>query len=314
MHAYQSGGAAKPLPARPPKRRSLARYSAAVGLILVSPWLLGFILLKFVPIVTALAFSFTSFHMLEPEKAGFIGLQNYVNILHDQAAGASLFGSIGDFLFFVPVEMIVALGLATIFSSTRLRNKLLLRTLFFLPSIIPALAIFFIINGLVDPRSGWVNRLILQPLNLPPTSLFSIFPLVLALWSVGPGFLIMLGAIQGVSPELYEAARVDGAGPVMRFFTITIPMISPAIFFSLIINMTNSFGGVVLLDRGLPFNQSISPMESYINFQMFSRLDLGYASALAWVLFLVVIIIILALFGTMRYWVYFPEGEDNADL
>jgi multiple sugar transport system permease protein len=249
--------------------------------------------------------------MLKPEATRFIGLANYLTFLRDQEAGASLFASIGDFLFVVPVEMIVALGLATLFASQRLRGKPLLRTLFFLPSIIPTLAIFFIINGLVDPQGGWVNRLILEPLHLPPTSLFSIFPLVLALWSTGPGFLIMLGAIQGVSHELYEAARVDGAGPIMRYFSITLPIISPAIFFSLIINMTNAFGGVVLLDRGLPFNQSLSAMEAYINLQMFQRTDLGYASALAWVLFLVVIVIILAVFRSARYWVYFPEEEDN---
>jgi len=294
-----------------PRRRWLIHYSTIAGLIFVSPWVLGFILFKLIPIVAALGFSFTDFHMLQPEKTQFIGLGNYLTFLRDQEAGASLFGSIGDFLFVVPVEMIASLVLATLFSSERLRGKRLLRTLFFLPSIIPALAIFFIIVGLLDPQGGWIDRLILQPLHLPSTSLFFLFPLILALWSIGPGFLIMLGAIQGVSHELYEAARVDGAGPIMRFFSITLPMISPAIFFSLIINMTNAFGGVVLLDRGLPFNQSLSAMEAYINLQMFRRTDLGYASALAWVLFLVVILIIMAVFRSARYWVYFPEEMDD---
>ena len=303
-------------PSKPAKSplRWLAHHSTLSGLLFVSPWVVGFILLKLIPIVAALGFSFTNFRMLEPEKTHFIGLANYLTFFRDREAGASLFESLGDFLFLVPVEMIVALGLATLFSSERLRGKRLLRTLFFLPSIIPALAIFFIIQGLLDPGSGWINRLILEPLHLPPTSLSSFFPLVLALWSVGPGFLIMLGAIQGVSHELYEAARVDGAGPIMRYFSITLPIISPAIFFSLVINITNSFGGVVLLDRGLPFNESLSAMESYINFQMFSRTDLGYASALAWVMFIVVMVIILALFRSARYWVYFPEEEDSEEF
>ena len=299
---------AKPWP------RWLPHHSTLAGLIFVSPWVLGFILFKLIPILAALGFSLTDFHMLTPEKTRFIGLANYLTILRDQEAGASLFGSIGDFLFVVPIEMLVALALATFFSSGRLRHKPILRTLFFLPSIIPALAIFFIVDGLVDPQSGWINRLILEPLKLPPTSLFSIFPLILALWSIGPGFLIMLGAIQGVSPELYEAGRVDGAGPIMRFFSITLPMISPAIFFSLIINMTNAFGGVVILDRGLPFNESLSPIESYISLQMFSRTDLGYASALAWVMFLIVIVVILAVFRSARYWVYFPEEADSEEF
>ncbi len=296
-----------------PRHRSLARYSAIVGYLFILPWVVGFILLKLVPILAALGFSLTNFHMLEPEQTHFIGLTNYVNILHDQQAGANLFASIGNFLFVVPVQMIAALALASIFASERLRGKLILRTLFFLPSIIPALGIFVIIGGLTDPGSGWLNRL-LAPLNLPPVQFFFIFPILLSLWSIGPSFLIMLGAIQGVPKEVYEAARVDGAGPIMRFFAITIPMISPAIFFSLIINITNAFGGVVLLDRGLPYSQSLAPMESYINFQMFTRTDLGYASALAWVMFIFVTVIILALFRSARSWVYFPEEASNEEF
>ncbi len=291
--------------------RSLARYSAIVGYLFIAPWVLGFILLKLIPIGAALWYSLTDFNMLEPKAIHFIGLKNYLDLLKDQAAGASLFGSIGNFIFTVPVEMIVALALALIFSSERLRGKRILRTLFFMPSIIPAIAIFIIINGLADPQAGWINILIFKPLNLPASSLYQLFPIVLSLWSIGPGFLIMLGAVQGVSTEIYEAARVDGAGPIARLFNITIPMISPAIFFSLVINMTNAFGGVVLLDRGLPFNQSLSPMESYINQQMFTGLHLGYAAAAAWVLFVVVMVIIVALFRSSRSWVYFPEEVDD---
>jgi multiple sugar transport system permease protein len=120
--------------------------------------------------------------------------------------------------------------------------------------------------------------------------------------------------MQSVPPEVYEAARVDGAGPINRFFSITIPMISPAIFFSLVINMISSFGGVALLDRGLPFSVSLSPMEAYINTQMFSYSELGYASALAWIMFLVVMLITLAIFRSAKYWVHFPEEEDNVEF
>ncbi len=296
------------------RQRSLSRKSAIIGLVFVSPWLIGFLLFKLIPILMALGYSFSNFHLLTPEQTRFIGLENYLGILRDQRAGASLFGSIGTLLFTVPLEMVVALALAVIFSSGRLRNKRLLRTLFFMPSIIPALAIFVIIQGLTDPNSGWINRLIVQPLNLPPMALSTTFPFIISLWSVGPGFLIMLSAVQGVSKEIYEAARVDGAGPVMRLTSVTLPIISPAIFFSLIINMTNAFGGVVLLDRGMPYNNSLSPMEGYINYQMFSRQDLGYACALAWVMFVVVMAITIATFRSSRYWVYFPEEGANEEF
>ncbi|MGC1376401.1 MAG: sugar ABC transporter permease [Anaerolineales bacterium] len=313
MNLRKSPAPPKPKPPKP-KPTSLARNSATIGLIFMSPWIIGFVLFKLIPILAALGFSFTNFRMLEPDQTQFIGLKNYLEILGDQGAGASIFGSIGSFLFIVPIQMISALALAVIASSARLRNKLLLRTLFFLPSVIPAIAILSIMSGLADPRTGWINQLILDPLNLPSSSPRDIFPVVLALWSIGPTFIIMLSAIQSIPAEIIEAARVDGAGPILRLFAIVLPMISPAIFFSLVINMTNAFGGVVLLDRGMPFNRSLSPMESYITHQMFSLGRLGYASALAWVMFLMVMLVIVVLFRSARYWVYFPQEGDNEEI
>ena len=302
-----------PAPVKP-RRPAFVLNSAGIGLVFASPWIIGFVLLKLLPIVAALGFSFTNFYMLDPGQTQFVGLANYAAILRDRNAGASLFGSIGSFLFMVPLEMAASLVLAVIVSSARLRNKLLLRTLFFLPSILPAIAILAIINGVGDPRSGWINRYILAPLNVPSSGLGGLFPVVLALWSIGPTFIIMLSAMQSIPTEVIEAARVDGAGPIIRLFRITLPMISPAIFFSLVISMTNAFGGVVLLDRGLPFGQSQSPMETYISFQMFGLGKLGYASALAWVMFLVVMAVVVALFRSARRWVYFPEEQDHDAL
>ena len=313
MNWRKSLAPSKPKPPKP-KPSSLARSSAIIGLVFMSPWIVGFILFKLIPIMAALYYSFTNFYMLEPDQTHFVGLKNYIDIFGDQSAGASIFGSIGNFLFIVPIQMVSALTLAVIASSARLRNKLLLRTLFFLPSIIPAIAILSIMVGLADSRTGWINRLILEPLNLPSSSPSGIFPVVLALWSIGPTFIIMLSAIQSIPTEIIEAARVDGAGPIIRLFAIVLPIISPAIFFSLVINMTNAFGGVVLLDRGLPFNQSLSPMEAYINSQMFRFGKLGYASALSWVMFLMVMVVIVTLFRSARYWVHFPQEGDNEEI
>jgi multiple sugar transport system permease protein len=135
----------------------------------------------------------------------------------------------------------------------------------------------------------------------------------MALWSIGPGFLIMYSAMESVSKEVYEAARVDGAGPLARFIYITLPIISPAIFFTLVINLTGAFGGAVLLDRGYILSFSLSPMEGYINDMMFSQANLGYASALAWVTFAVMMTITIILFRSARRWVYFPE-EDSHEI
>ena len=290
--------------------RTRLQQEALVGLLYLSPWLLGFVLLKALPIVAALVFSLTNFQMLSPGSTKFIGLENYAHFFRDSAAGAGLFGSLGYFLATVPLEMVVALALAAIFSSQRIVNKRLSQTLIFMTSIIPATSIFFIFQGSIQ----YAQRLILTPRGLPPIDGFGLLVPFMALWSIGPGFLIMLSAVQGVSKEIYEAARVDGAGPLMRFTSVTLPIISPAIFFSLIINMTNAFGGVVLLDRGMPYGDSLSPMEGYINFQMFSRQDLGYACALAWVMFIVVMVITILIFRSTRYWVHFPEERSDEDI
>jgi multiple sugar transport system permease protein len=295
---------------KPDKHLSLRKYEATVGFLFLLPWLLGFLFFKALPILAALGFSFTNFKMIEPEKTRFIGLANYLTFFKDTSAGASLFGSISYFILSVPIEMVVALFLAAVFTSERLRGKRIMRTLFFMPSIIPAIAIFIIISGLIDPTTGWIARIFHLSQSVP---LYTLFPVILSLWTIGPGFLIMLGAMQAVPHELYEAARVDGAGPINRFVSITIPMCSPAIFFSLVINMISSFGGVALLDRGLSYSQSLSPMESYITYQMFSYMNLGYASALAWIMFFLVMVITLLLFHSARYWVHFPEESSDEE-
>ena len=295
----------------------LRRREALVGLLFLSPWILGFILLKLLPILTALGYSFTNFNMLDPDHVKFIGLDNYMGVLVDLNAWASLVGSLGYFLTTVPLELLVALCLAMIVSSERVRVKGFWRPLIFMPSIIPAASIFFLWLGFTDPNSGWLNLLIMVPLGLPPVTpggagTLTLLVTIMALWSIGPGFLIMYGALQGVPKELHEAARVDGAGPLMRFLNITLPIISPAVFFSLVINLTSAFGGSVLLDRGFLFSQSLSPMEGYIGYMMFTKFNLGYAATLAWAMFAVTMTITILLFRSARRWVYFPEeGGDE---
>ena len=289
--------------------RTRLQQEARIGWLFLSPWIIGFILLKALPILAAFIFALTDFQMLAPEETSFVGLSNYIRFLGDVQAGSSLFASLSYFLLTVPLEMVVALVLAAILTSERLKNKGLLRTLIFMTSIIPATSIFFIFLGSLE----YAERLIFTPLNLPPIEGFNLLIPFMALWSIGPGFLILYSAMESVSNEIYEAARVDGAGPLARFVYITLPMISPAIFFTLVINLTGAFGGAVLLDRGYILNFSLSPMENYINNTMFSEADLGYASALAWVTFAVMMTITILLFRSARRWVYFPE-EDSHEI
>ena len=310
-------------PAAPPKPKTihlnaaLRRREGLIGLLFLSPWLLGFLLLKLLPILNTLGYSFTNFSPLNPGETHFVGLENYLHFATDLDAWTGLVGSLGYFLTTVPLELLVALGLAAILSSQRVRFKALWRLVIFIPSIISAAAIYYVWKGFVNPSTGWLTRLVLTPLGLPPLAQGNAgvpyLTLVMALWSIGPGFLIMYGAMLSVPKSLYEAARIDGAGPLMRFLNITVPMISPAIFFSLVINLTGAFGGSMLLDRGYVFSEgvAISPMLGYINQMMFTYSKMGYASALAWVMFAVTMTITIILFRSARRWVYFPEASGH---
>lgn len=296
----------------------LRRREAIIGLLFLSPWLLGFILLKLLPILYTLGYSFTNFSLLKPGETTFVGLENYIRFASDLEAWSSLVGSLGYFITTVPLSVLVALGMAAMLSSQRARLKPVWRLLIFLPSIIPAAAIASVWAGFVSPDSGWLDRLVLIPLGLPPLVAGSggvpYLVTIMALWSIGPGFLIMYGAMLSVPKDLYEAARIDGAGPLNSFLNITLPMISPAIFFSLVINLTSAFGGSMLLDRGYIFSESLSPMEGYINLIMFEYSKMGYASALAWVMFAVTMTITIILFRSARRWVYFPEESRHETL
>ena len=295
---------------------ALRRREGLIGLLFLSPWLLGFILLKLLPILNTLGYSFTNFSLLNPGETTFVGLENYLHFATDLNAWSGLVGSLGYFITTVPLELLVALGLATILSSQRVRLKPLWRLVIFIPAIIPAEAIYFVWSGFANPGTGWLTRLVLTPLGLPPLAGSGGVPLlttVMALWSIGPGFLIMYGAMLSVPKSLYEAARIDGAGPLVRFLNITVPMISPAIFFSLVIDLTGAFGGSMLLDRGYIFSQNLSssPMLGYINLNMFTYERMGYASALAWIMFAVTMTITILLFRSARRWVYFPEASGH---
>ncbi len=297
-------------------RSSYQAKRGRIGLLLISPWLIGFVLLKLAPIVASFVFALTDFNMLRPDDISFVGLANFARLVRDERMWATLFSTVGLAVATVPFQLAVALLLAALLSHEGVFGRNFYRTLIFLPSIIPGIAVFSVWFGFIDPASGWLNRLIMEPLNLPPyggvnsESGRNALLILLSIWNIGPAFLIMSGAMLGVPKELYEAARVDGAGPLYRFLNITIPVISPAIFFSLLISLITVFGGNVLLDRSITISGGgQSPMDAYISDVMFGSQALGYAASLAWFMFVIVLAIALYLFRTADRWVYYPIEE-----
>lgn len=299
------------------RRRFRLRYDKTFGLLLISPWLLGFLLFKLLPILASLVLSFTDFYLLEPGETQFIGFDNYARMLRNSQVGFFLVATLNAAARTIPLQLVASITLAALLNNVRLKGALMTRTLFFLPSIIPGVAITFMFFGFVDPGTGWLNRFILKPLGLLgfndiySDAALSLLFTISSLWSIGPGMLIILGAMQSVSTEVMEAARVDGAGPIVRFFGITLPLISPAIFFALIINLIAVFGGVILLDRGISLRGAggSSPFDGLISYWIFDEWQLGYAASLSWVFFILVMAVIVALFRSSHRWVFYPERE-----
>ena len=292
------------------------RFKGWIGVILILPWLIGLVIFKLLPILSSLVLSFTNFHLLYPNQVQFVGLKNYQSILKDGNVGDVFLKTVKLALVIIPLQTLASIAIAALLSSQRLWKRHILRTLFFIPSIIPAFAATLMWQGFMSPSTGWLNRIFLNPLGLASWNIFSSRgasqPLMIfsSLWTIGPGMLIMMGAMQGVSPEVYEAALMDGAGRWARFFKITLPLITPAIFFSLVLNLTAVFGGAILLDRGNTFSVDLSSFDAYVNFQLFNMFNLGYASSLAWIFFIFVMIVVLILFQTSKSWVYFPDREN----
>ena len=285
------------------------------GLLFLSPWLLGLLLFKLVPILGSLAISFTDFYLLEPGKTQFVGLQNYIATFQDANASLALIQTGVLALIIIPFQTAAAIFLAALLSNPRLRMRNTLRTLFFIPSVLPALSASYMWEGFLNPSSGWLNRLLLNPLGLANLihmpygdSELQLF-VITSLWAIGPGFLIMLSAMQAIPPEIHEAARIDGAGRFRHFFAITLPLVSPATFFTLLLNSTAVLGGAVLLDRGYNFGNRITSYDGYTNHLLFDMFRLGQASSAAWLFFVFVMLIVSTLLVTSKYWVYFPTGE-----
>ncbi len=269
------------------------------GWLFVSPWVIGFVLLTAGPMVYSLYLSFTASSLLSPPQ--WVGLENYRRMIADPIFYRSLGNTAYYAILGVPLGMILSLGLALLLDAP-VRGLGFFRTLFFLPSVTNTVALSILWLWLLNPEFGLINvalaRLGLEgPLWLQSEVWAKPALVLMSLWTVGGQMIICLAALQGVPLELKEAAAIDGAGPVRRFFAVTLPLISPALLFNLIMGLvgalqvfTQAFvmtGGVQPGSEGGP-NQSTLFIVLYIYKKAFQEYDMGYASALAWALFLLI--------------------------
>jgi multiple sugar transport system permease protein len=296
---------------------TLKRREMLAGLAFISPWFIGFLAFTAGPMLLSLGLSFTNYDVLNPPE--FIGLANYERLFQDPRLGLSLGNSVFYAALHVPLVMAVALGLALILNQVG-KAAGFFRTAFYLPSVTPAVAIGTLWLWLLNPRVGLVNRgLEVIGITGPgwTTDPNWIKPgiVLMSLWSVGSTTILYLAALRNVPSELYEASRIDGANSFQQLLRITIPMISGTLFFTMIINTIGSlqiFAEVYTMFFG---NMNSGPASSaglfyniYLFRQAFEFLRMGYASAMAWLLFIIILILTVIQLNVSKRWVYY-EGE-----
>jgi multiple sugar transport system permease protein len=295
-------------------RRSggLVRREALTFYLLISPWLIGVFLFVLGPMLASLYISFTRWDLLSP--AEFIGLQNYEKMFsRDPLFWQSLKVTAIYTCVYVPMELTGGLVLALLMNQ-RLRLVGVFRTIYYLPSVLPGVAFVVLWMWMLHPDVGLINTLLSyigiegpRWLADPDWALPAL--LMMSLWGLGRSMVIYLASLQGIPQHLYEAAAIDGANAWHSFWKITLPMLTPTIFFNLVLSIISTFqtftSAFVATDGG-PLDSTLFYV-LYLFRQAFQYFNMGYASALAWILFLIILVLTLLIVRSSDRWVYY-EG------
>ncbi len=287
------------------------RRREVTGLLFATPWLIGLAVFIAYPIAASLYYSFCSYDAIRSPH--WVGLQNYQRLFgEDDLFLKSLWNTLYMVVIGLPIGLVASLGIALLLNQ-KLRGMAFYRTLYYLPSITPIVATSILWLWLLNPEMGLVN-IVLSGLGVahPPSWLtdpaWSKPALILmSLWGAGGGMVIYLASLQGVPEDLYEAASLDGATRLQQFRHVTLPMISPVILFNLIVGLIGAFQyftqAYVMTSGGPQDSTTFYALElfnrAFLDFQM------GYASAMAWVLFVIALVCALLVFRSSARWVYY---------
>ena len=279
------------------------------GVAFVSPWLIGFVAFTFLPIAVSFYFSLCKFDLLQPPR--FIGARNYLDLLHDRVFWQATRNTFYYTAMVLPAGLLVSLGLAMLLN-VQVPGRAIWRTVIFMPSLVPIVSSAMVWMWLLNPRLGLLNVLLMkmhvpgppwltdQRWAMPALALMS-------LWGVGNAVVIYLAGLQDVPIELYEAAELDGAGLLGRAWHVTIPLLSPVIFFNLvmaIIGTLQVFEIPYIMTNGGPARSTYF-LSMYLYDNAFAYLQMGYASAMAWIMLLIVLALTGLAFWTSRSWVHY---------
>jgi len=294
---------------------NLQRKEAVAFYLCVLPWIIGFILFYLGPILASFYFSLTDWDLLTPPK--WTGLDNYVRIFtRDKLFLQSLKVTFTYTIAYVPLDLLLGMLIAMLLNRP-MRGIGVFRTIFYLPSVLTGVAYVVMWMWVFNPQVGLINTLLsLVGIKGPRWLLdphFALWALVMmSIFQVGRSMVIYLAGLQDVPRELQEAASIDGANSWQRFWKITLPMLTPSILFNLIFGLImtfQSFTNVYVATNGGPLDSTLFYV-LYLYKKAFDHLEMGYASALAWILFLIVLACTLLIFATSGKWVFYRGAED----
>ena len=290
----------------------MRRREAIRGYLFISPWIIGLVLFTLGPFVTSFVLSFTNYSILQPGR--WVGLGNYVEAFtKDPLFWLSMGNTVYYALSSTVVRIVLGFALALLLNA-KVRGLTIWRTLFYVPSIIPIVATTMIWSFILNPRFGLLNYFLsffgverIRWLQSPEWAKPAL--VIMSVWWVGGNMVIFLAGLQGIPEEYYEAAKIDGASALRRLLRITIPLMTPTIFFNLLINIINTFQvftQALIMTNGGPLNSTrFFMLHLYENAFVYSPAKMGYASALAWILFLIIFALALAMVKTSNRWVFY---------
>ncbi len=287
-----------------------ARRDLLVGLLFISPWLAGFFLWTAYPLVSSLYYSFTRYDLLRP--AVWIGFDNYIELFTDDPQFYTVIYNTLYYVFLSAPLGVISAFLMGALLNTKIAARPFFRAIFFFPAIVPTVVVAVVWQFLLNIQFGAINS-VFQGLGLPVIPFLSSPDLakpsliMIYMWAQGNAIVIFLATLQDVPRSLYEAATVDGANALQKFWNITIPMCTPVILFNLIMGFIDGFQNFTLpwlLTGGGPSN-STEFYALYLYRNAFAYLRMGKASAMAWLLFLVIILFTFILFKSSARWVYY---------
>lgn len=297
-----------------PTLKKPRRKSSLNGWLFASPWIIGLLLFYAYPLLSSMYYSLTTYSILDAGE--FVGFKNYRELFHDELFWKSISNTIYFAVFFVPLSILFGVSLAMMLNM-KVKGLAIYRTIFFLPTLVPQVALAVLWMWLLNPGFGLVNGMLdsvgiqgpnwLGSMNWSKPSL-----ILMSLWTIGQPVIIYLAGLGDISEEYYEAAEVDGASWFQKTRHITLPLLTPVIFYNLVMGLIGAFQQFTLpytmtQGQGTPANSlTFYVMHMYDN--AFKYFKMGYGSAMAWILFVIIMILTAIIFSTSKRWVHY-QGE-----